>query len=61
MGRCHELGQSWVPEDGVVRAADAGDVEVDQLGAVIVTRAEGDRKADLPQGVGGADTSPMYL
>ena len=56
MGCCHKLGQSWVPEDGVVREADAGDVEVEQLGAVVVTCAEGDGEADLPQGAGGAAT-----
>ena len=58
MSRCHELGQSWVPEDGVVREADAGDVEVDQLGAVVVARAEGDGEADLPQRVGSAAANP---
>ena len=57
MSRRHELGQSWVPEDGVVREADAGDVEVDQPGAVVVARAEGDGKADLPQGAGSAATN----
>ena len=57
MGRCHELSQGRVPEDGVVREADAGDVEVDQLGAVVVARAKGDGEADLPQGVGGAATN----
>ena len=57
MSRRHELGQSWVPKNGVVRKADAGDVEVDQLGAVAVARAAGDREADLPQGVGGAATN----
>ena len=33
---CHELGQGWVPEDGVVWQTDVGDVEVDELGAVVV-------------------------
>ena len=54
MGCCHKLGQSWVPEDGVVREADAGDVKVDQLGAVIVALSEGDWEADLPYRGGGA-------
>ena len=36
MSRHHKLGLSWVPKDGVVREADAGDVEVDQLSAVVV-------------------------
>src|SRR3954468_17505222 len=44
----HELGQRWVPEDGIVRQADVGDVEVDELGAVVAAGAEGDREADLP-------------
>ena len=57
MSRCHELGQSRVPENGVVREADAGDVEVDQLGAVVVARAEGDGEVDLPQGAGGTATN----
>ena len=44
----HELGQRWVPKDGVVRQANVGDIEVDELGAVVVASPEGDRKADLP-------------
>ena len=44
----HELGQSWVPEDGIVRQADVCDVEVDELGAVVVALPEGDRKVNLP-------------
>ena len=44
---CHELGQGWVPEDGVVRQADVSDVEVDELDAVVVALPEGDRKANL--------------
>ena len=57
MSRHHELGQSWVPENGVVREADVGDVEVDQLGAVVVARAEGDGKEDLSQRAGSATTN----
>ena len=53
MGCCHKLGQSWVPEDGVVREADVGDVEVDQLNAVVVVGADGHGKEDMPQGTGG--------
>ena len=37
----HELGQRWVPEDGVVRQANVSDVEVDELGAVVVAVAVG--------------------
>ena len=50
----HELGQRWVPEDGVVWQANVGDVKVDELGAVVVTRPEGDREADLPNRDRGA-------
>ena len=50
----HELGQRWVPEDGVVRQADVGDVEVDELGMVVVALSEGDGKADLPDRGSGA-------
>ena len=44
----HELGQSWVPEDGIVWQASVGDIEVNELGAVIVALPKGDRKANLP-------------
>jgi len=54
MGHSHELGQGWVPEDGVVRQADVSDVEVNELGAVVVALPEGDRKADLPNRNRGA-------
>ena len=50
----HELGQRWVPKDGVVRQANVGDVEVDELGAVVVACPEGDREADLPNRDRGA-------
>ena len=36
MSHCHELGQGWVPEDGVVWQTNVGDVKVDELGAVVV-------------------------
>ena len=48
MSDCHELGQGWIPEDGIVRQADVRDVEVDALGAVVLAFPEGDRQADLP-------------
>ena len=48
MGHGHELGESWVPEDGIVWQANVGDVEVDELGAVVVACPEGDGEADLP-------------
>ena len=36
MSDCHELGQSWIPGDGIVRQADVRDVKVDELGAVVL-------------------------
>ena len=54
MSHCHKLGQGWIPKDGVVRQTDVSDVEVDELGAVIVALAEGNKKADLPYRCGGA-------
>ena len=50
----HELGQRWVPEDGIVWQANVGDVEVNELGAVVVACPEGDREADLPNRDRGA-------
>ena len=50
----HELGQGWIPEDGVVWQADVRDVEVDELSAVVLAFPEGDRQADLPYRCGGA-------
>ena len=54
MSRCHELGQGWIPEDGIVWQVDVGDVEVDELSAVVVACPEGDREADLPNRDRGA-------
>ena len=48
MSHGHELGESRVAEDGVVWQADVGDVEVNELGEVVVALPEGNRKADLP-------------
>ena len=45
---CHELGQGWVPEDGIVWQANVGDIEVNELGAVVVALPKGDRKENLP-------------
>ena len=47
VSHCHELGQGWVPEDGVVWQVDVSDIEVDDLGAVVVVLPEGDRKGNL--------------
>ena len=54
VGHRHELGQGRISKDGIVRQADVSDVEVDELGAVVVPLAEGDREADLPYRGGGA-------
>ena len=51
---CHELVQGRIPEDGIVWQTDVGDIEVDELGAVVVALSEGDREADLPYWGGGA-------
>ena len=53
MRHCHELGQSRIPKDGTVGQTDVGDVEVDELGVVVVALSEGDREADLPYRRGG--------
>ena len=50
----HELGQRWVAKDGVVRQANVGDVEVDELGVVVVACVEGDREVNLPDRDRGA-------
>ena len=48
MSHGHELGQSWVPEDGIVRQANVRDVKVNELSAVVVALPKSDREADLP-------------
>ena len=58
VGHCHELGQGRIPKDSIVWEADVSDVEVDELGAVVVTLAEGDRKANLPQGTVEPSVTP---
>ena len=54
VSHCHELGQGWIPKDGIVWQVDVGNVEVDELSAVVVALSEGDREADLPYRGGGA-------
>ena len=54
VGHRRELGQGRIPEDGIVRQTDVGNVKVDELDAVVVALAEGDREADLPYWSGGA-------
>ena len=62
VSHCHELGQGWVPEDGGVWQTDVGDVEVDELGAVVVALPEGDWKANLPNwNCGAVDDSGERL
>ena len=58
MSRSHERGQGWIPKDGVVREVNVGDVEVDELSAVVVAFSEGDREADLPIGVVEPSVTP---
>ena len=45
---CHELGQGWIPKDGIVWQETVGDVEVNELCAVVLALSKGDREADLP-------------
>ena len=54
VSHCHKLGRCWIPKDGIVRQANVSDVEVDELGAVVVARPEADRDADLPNRDHGA-------
>ena len=58
MSHNHELGQGRVAEDGVVREVNVGDIEINELRAVVVALAKGDREADLPYGDGGAIGHP---
>ena len=53
MSHYHELRQGRVPKDGIVWQANVGDVEVNELGAVVVVLPKGDRKANLPNRDGG--------
>ena len=54
VGHCHELGQGWIPDDGIVWQADVGDIKVSEIGVVVVALTEGDREANLPYRGGGA-------
>ena len=53
MSHCHELGQGWITKGGIVWQANVGDVEVNELGAVVVVLPKGDRNANLPYWNGG--------
>ena len=44
----HKLGQGQISKDGVVGQDNVGDVEVDELSAVVFALSEGNREADLP-------------
>ena len=55
---CHELGQSWVPEDGIVWQADVSDVEVNELGAVIVALPKGTGRRTCPIGIVEPSVTP---
>ena len=48
MSHGHELGQSWVPEDGIVWQANVGDVDVNELCTVVLALPKGGREVDLP-------------
>ena len=48
VGDCHEFDWHRIPKDGIVRQADVGNVEVDELGVVVVMLTEGDRETNLP-------------
>ena len=54
----HELGQGWVAEDGVVREANVGDVEVDELSAVVVARPKVTGRRTCPIGVVEPSVTP---
>ena len=46
----HELGQGEVSEDGIIWLVDLGDVEVDELGVVVVMGPEGEGRRICPRG-----------
>ena len=48
VGHRHELGQGWIPEDGIVWQVDVGDIKVNELGAIVVAGLEGDREVEPP-------------
>ena len=54
----HELGRGWIPEDGIVWQENVGNVEVDELGVVVLALSEGDKKANLPYRSSGAISNP---
>ena len=58
VGYGHELGQHWVPEDGVVWQANVGDVEVDELRNVIVALSKVTGWRTCPIGVVEPSVTP---
>ena len=58
VSRCHKLGQGGIPEDGIVWQANVGDVEVNELGTVVLALPKGDREADLPYRDSGTISDP---
>jgi hypothetical protein len=58
VGCRHALGEVRVPQDGFVREADVGKVEVDELGVVVVMLAEGDRRRTCPRGMVESSVTP---
>ena len=58
VSHCHELGQGSVPGDGIVWQTDVGDVEVDELGAVVVVLPEGDWRRTCPIGTAEPSVTP---
>ena len=50
---CHELGQGRIPKDGIVWQENMSNVEVNELGAVVVALPKGDMKVNLPYRNGG--------
>ena len=53
VSHCHELGQGRIPKDGIVWQTNVGNVEVDELGTVVLALPESDREANLPYRSGG--------
>ena len=58
VGDRHELGQGRIPEDGVVRQADVRDVEVNELGAVVLALSEVTGRRTCPIGVVEPSVTP---
>ena len=58
MSDCHELGQGRIPEDGIVRQVDVRDVEVDELGAVVLVLSKVTGRRTCPIGVVEPSVTP---